>query len=166
MQRLPPLPLLPACVLSLLVLLAGCASPGSGKTLTIAVNAGVEGTALKTAAREWGELRNTRIEVVELPYANLFEKESLDLTSRTGAYDVIMLDDPWFPKLVAEGGLTPLPREPDADFLPVASRSAVIRSVLETITRCRMWATPSYFFIARICSRNISWVRRTGGNKS
>jgi multiple sugar transport system substrate-binding protein len=63
-------------------------------------------------------MRNTRIEVVELPYANLFEKESLDLASRTGAYDVIMLDDPWFPKLVADGGLTPLPREPDADFLP------------------------------------------------
>jgi len=116
---------LPACVLSLLVLLAGCASPGSDKTLTIAVNAGVEGSALKTAAREWGELRNTRIEVVELPYANLFEKESLDLASRTGAYDVIMLDDPWFPKLVADGGLTPLPREPDADFL--ASCLAVCR---------------------------------------
>src|SRR5580698_2456523 len=100
----------------LLLLLAGCSS--SQKTLTIAVNAGVEGSALKAAAQEWGELRKTRVEVVELPYANLFEKESLDLASRTGAYDVIMLDDPWFPKLVGDGGLTPLPREPDADFLP------------------------------------------------
>jgi multiple sugar transport system substrate-binding protein len=109
-----------------LVLLAGCSRPDSNKALTIAVNAGVEGSALKAAAREWGELRNTRIEVVELPYANLFEKESLDLQSRTGAYDVIMLDDPWFPKLVADGGLTPLPREPDGDFL--ASTLAVCRS--------------------------------------
>ena len=90
-----------------LVLLVGCSRPGSDKVLTIAVNAGVEGTALKTAAHEWGERHNTRIEVVELPYANLFEKESLDLQSRTGAYDVIMLDDPWFPKLVAD--LTALP---------------------------------------------------------
>ena len=106
-----------------LLLLAGC---GSNKTLTIAVNAGVEGTALKTAAREWGELRNVRIEVVELPYANLFEKESLDLTSRTGAYDVVMMDDPWFPKLAADSALTPLPRPPDADFL--ASTLAVCRN--------------------------------------
>src|ERR1700730_12013347 len=83
-------------------LLAGCSRSGSNKTLTIAVNAGVEGTALKAVAREWGEIHNTRIEVVELPYANLFEKESLDLQSRTGAYDVIMMDDPWFPKLVAD----------------------------------------------------------------
>lgn len=106
-------------------MLAGCSHSGSEKTLTVAVNAGVEGSALKAAAREWGELRSTRIEVVELPYANLFEKEALDLQSRTGAYDVIMLDDPWFPKLVADGGLAPLPREPDADFL--ASCLAVCR---------------------------------------
>jgi multiple sugar transport system substrate-binding protein len=116
-----PAPLL----LSILVLLAGCSRPGSDKTLTIAVNAGVEGSALKAAAQEWGELRGTRVDVVELPYANLFEKESLDLQSRTGAYDVIMLDDPWLPKLVADGGLTRLPREPDADFL--ASCLAVCR---------------------------------------
>lgn len=112
--------------LSLLCLvLAGCSHPGSNKVLTIAVNAGVEGSALKAAASEWGERNNTRIEVVELPYANLFEKEALDLQSRTGAYDVIMLDDPWFPKLVADGGLTSLPRKPDADFL--ASCLAVCR---------------------------------------
>jgi multiple sugar transport system substrate-binding protein len=116
---------LSTCVLSLLLVLVGCSQAGSNQTLTIAVNAGVEGSALKAAAHGWGELRDTRIEVVELPYANLFEKESLDLASRTGAYDVIMLDDPWFPKLVADGGLTPLPREPDADFL--ASCLAVCR---------------------------------------
>jgi multiple sugar transport system substrate-binding protein len=99
-------------------LLAACSRPSSEKVLTIAVNAGVEGSALKAAAQEWGELRHTRIEVVELPYANLFEKESLDLQSRTGAYDVVMLDDPWFPKLASDGGLAPLAGAPDPDFLP------------------------------------------------
>ncbi len=108
---------LPACTLSFLTFLAGCSHPASDKTLTVAVNAGVEGSALKAAAGEWGALHNTRIEVVELPYANLFEKESLDLESRTGAYDVMMLDDPWFPKLVAGGGLSAMPRAPGADFL-------------------------------------------------
>jgi multiple sugar transport system substrate-binding protein len=85
--------------------------------LTIAVNAGVEGTALKVAATEWGAAHGVHIEVVELPYANLFEKEQLDLTSRTGAYDVIMMDDPWFPKLAEGANLAPLPREPDGDFI-------------------------------------------------
>jgi multiple sugar transport system substrate-binding protein len=82
------------------------------------VNAGVEGTALKMAAHEWGVAHGVHIEVVELPYANLFEKEQLDLTSRTGAYDVIMMDDPWFPSMVQASALAPLPREPDADFIP------------------------------------------------
>ncbi len=87
------------------------------RSLTIAVNAGVEGTALKAAANEWGAAHGIRVEVVELPYANLFEKEQLDLTSRTGAYDVVMMDDPWFPKLVEGSNLAALPREPDSDFV-------------------------------------------------
>lgn len=103
-------------VLCGLVLLAAC-NRAPRRSLTIAVNAGVEGTALKTAAQEWGADRGVHVEVVELPYANLFEKEQLDLTSRTGAYDVIMLDDPWFPRLAEGGSLAPLPRAADADFL-------------------------------------------------
>ncbi len=94
-------------------LLASC-----GKTtpsLVIAVNAGVEGSALKAAAQQWAAQKGMRAEVVELPYANLFEKELLDLTSSTGAYDVVMLDDPWFPRLADH--LAPLPAEPDADFV-------------------------------------------------
>src|SRR5580700_1127935 len=104
-----------ALSLSLLVL-AGC-SP-SGPSLVVAVNAGVEGDALKAAAREWGAAHSVHAEIIDLPYANLFEKELLDLTSRTGAYDVIMMDDPWFPRLAQNGALAPLPSQtPDADFL-------------------------------------------------
>jgi multiple sugar transport system substrate-binding protein len=100
-------------------LFALCAcSRSTQKSLTIAVNAGVEGTALKQAAQEWGAGHGTHVEVVELPYSNLFEKEELDLTSRTGAYDVIMMDDPWFPLMADNGNLAELPRKPDSDFLP------------------------------------------------
>src|SRR6185436_7010942 len=73
------------------LLLAACGGTGSRPSLTIAINAGVEGDALKAAANEWAAHNSTRLEIVELPYANLFEKELLDLTSRTGAYDVIMM---------------------------------------------------------------------------
>jgi multiple sugar transport system substrate-binding protein len=102
--------------LTLCVLLASC-SRTPEKTLTVAVNAGVEGTALKLAAREWGAARGVHVEVVELPYANLFEKEQLDLTSKTGAYDVIMLDDPWFPLMLEGGAIAPLPHDLDPDFI-------------------------------------------------
>src|SRR5579885_1111102 len=111
-------------LLALAVCLFASCNRAPEKSLTIAVNAGVEGTALKTAAKEWGSAHGTRIEVVELPYANLFEKVQLDLSSRTGAYDVIMIDDPWFPRLA--DGLAALPRDPDSDFVP--SCLAVCRS--------------------------------------
>ncbi len=110
---------------TLCVCLAAC-NRTPDRSLTIAVNAGVEGTALKTAAKEWGSVHGVHIEVIELPYANLFEKEQLDLTSRTGAYDVLMLDDPWFPRMVQGENLAKLPRQPDADF--VTTCAAVCRN--------------------------------------
>jgi multiple sugar transport system substrate-binding protein len=91
-------------------------TPASGPRLVVAVNAGVEGDALKRAAAEYREVSGLRMEVVELPYANLFEKAMFDLDSRTGAYDVIMMDDPWFPRLASQGKLAPIPGA-DADFI-------------------------------------------------
>ncbi len=127
----------------------GC-SRGTERSLTIAVNAGVEGTALKTAAKEWGAARGVRVEVVELPYASLFEKEELDLTSRTGAYDVIMMDDPWFPLMADKGKLAPLPREPDSDFLPVC---------LE-VCRVESGAGRQYFALPYVGNAQLFFYRR------
>ena len=82
-----------------------CAACGgrdsTARELTIAVNSGVEGDALRAAAKDYAAERGVRVAVAEFPYANLFEKELLDLTSRTGAYDLILLDDPWFPRFTA-----------------------------------------------------------------
>src|SRR6185295_12074249 len=72
-------------------------SRGAG-TLSIAVASGVEGEALKQAARDYEAQTNTRIQIAEFPYEELFAKELVDLNAQTGAYDLIMLDDPWFPR--------------------------------------------------------------------
>ncbi len=92
----------------ILLAAAGCSRGPAGRRLVVAINAGVEGDALKEAAREYERVAGIRMETVELPYANLFEKVMLDLASRTGAYDVIMMDDPWFPRLASEDKLAPL----------------------------------------------------------
>jgi multiple sugar transport system substrate-binding protein len=138
-----------APLLLALLLLGGCSASAPGRTLTVAVNRGVEGGALKQAANEWAQLRAARIEIVELPYANLFEKEMLDLTSRTGAYDVIMLDDPWFPKLVENGNLRQLPRTPDADFLP------------SCLSVCRYpYATGAFYAVPYVGNSQLFFYRR------
>ena len=103
------------------------------KQLTLAVVSGVEGDALKQAAAAYQSQTGTTINIAEFPYSNLFEKELIDLKARTGAYDLIMLDDPWFPKFASLNvltDLTPLLQKrgksgPDDDF--VAASMALCR---------------------------------------
>ena len=109
----------------LLLLTVSCTSQPSRKQLTLAVVSGAEGEALKQAARDYEAQTGTHIEIAQFPYTNLFEKELIDLKSRTGAYDLIMLDDPWFPRFANEDlltELTPLLQKrgqtgPDSDFV-------------------------------------------------
>ena len=56
----------------LAALLAACAHPSAGPRLVVAVNAGVEGDALKRAAADYQQVSGVGMEIVELPYANLF----------------------------------------------------------------------------------------------
>ena len=115
-----------AICVSCFLLFSSCQrSIDPSKQLTLAVNSGVEGDALKQAARDYEAQTGVRINIAEFPYANLFEKELIDLNSRTGAYDLIMLDDPWFPRFATKQfltDLTPLLQKkglqgPDSDFV-------------------------------------------------
>ncbi|HXI26417.1 MAG TPA: hypothetical protein VNG71_21365, partial [Pyrinomonadaceae bacterium] len=73
------------------LLFSSCQSKRGGKSLTLAINSGVEGDALRQAAKDYEAQTGVHIDIAEFPYANLFEKELIDLNSRTGAYDLIML---------------------------------------------------------------------------
>lgn len=128
-----------AAVLVLAFCLTTCQRPANnGRTLTIAINSGVEGDALRQAAKDYEAQTGIHINIAEFPYANLFEKELIDLNARTGAYDLIMLDDPWFPKFASLSVLTdfaPLLQKrgksaPDDDF--AATSIALGRSPYQT----------------------------------
>jgi multiple sugar transport system substrate-binding protein len=128
-----------AALLRVALLFANCRQPGKGrKTLTLAINSGVEGDALKQAARDYETQTGVHINIAEFPYANLFEKELIDLNAHTGVYDLIMLDDPWFPKFASLNVLTDLTpllqsrgqKGPDDDF--VATSVALCRNPFQT----------------------------------
>jgi multiple sugar transport system substrate-binding protein len=130
-------------LIALVVLsLSACMLPGKQdtRTLTLAINSGVEGDALKQAARDYEAQTGIHINIAEFPYANLFEKELIDLNAHSGAYDLIMLDDPWFPKFASLhvlSDLTPLLQKrgrsgPDDDF--VAASLALSREPYQTGT--------------------------------
>jgi multiple sugar transport system substrate-binding protein len=113
-------------IIAIIICLTNCRQPGAGgKVLTIAINSGVEGDALRQAATDYEQRTGIHLNIAEFPYANLFEKELIDLNAHTGAYDLIMLDDPWFPKFASLDvltDLTPLLQKrgkngPDDDFV-------------------------------------------------
>ena len=125
-------------LLFLILLTLACGTSTTKQQLTLAVISGVEGEALKQAARDYESQTGVHINIAEFPYANLFEKELIDLNARTGAYDLIMLDDPWFPRFTASQflvDLTPLLQKrghtgPDEDF--VASSLALCHHPYDT----------------------------------
>ena len=124
-------------VLAFLIVLTSCTG-NHQKQLTLAVVSGVEGEALKQAASDYEKQTGIHIDIAEFPYTNLFEKELIDLKAHTGAYDLIMLDDPWFPRFAHEQvltELTPLLKKrgqsgPDSDF--VATSLALCRHPYQT----------------------------------
>ena len=127
-----------ALVLVVVLLAAVACTRRSSNHLTLAVVGGVEGEALKQAAIDYEAQTGMHIDIAQFPYANLFEKELIDLNSRTAAYDLIMMDDPWFPRFAGSQfltDLTPLLAKrghsgPDADF--VGASIAICRHPYQT----------------------------------
>jgi multiple sugar transport system substrate-binding protein len=127
-------------LLALLLFFAACTTntQSNRKQLSMAVISGVEGDALRQAALDYEAQTGTHVNVAEFPYASLFEKEMIDLNWRTGAYDLIMLDDPWFPRFARDQFLTDLTLlllkrgQPEADGDFIRTSLALCRHPYET----------------------------------
>ncbi|HVO01999.1 MAG TPA: ABC transporter substrate-binding protein [Candidatus Cybelea sp.] len=93
--------------------------------LTLAVPVGSEGDGLRAAAADYEKLKNIKVEIVQAPYANLFEKAANAGAQKTGDFDIVLMDDPWLPFFAENGYLEPLGSYfkamgtdgPDSDFL-------------------------------------------------
>ena len=71
-------------------------TPASAQKLTVAATSGALFDAIKLSGEEFTASTGVEIELVEAPYNNLFAKINTNCTTRSGAFDVIMMDDPWF----------------------------------------------------------------------
>jgi multiple sugar transport system substrate-binding protein len=99
----------------LLVAAVACGGDGGGEQasgeateLTVAAVAGTESEPLKAILPDYEKETGVQIDLVELPYTNLFEKLQTNLTSESDAYDVAFMDDPWLPAFAGGGFLVPL----------------------------------------------------------
>ena len=97
----------------------------SWAAITVAVPSSSEGEGLRAAAADYAKLKGTKVEIVQAPYDDLFEKAANAGRTKSGVFDIILMDDPWIP-FFAENGhledLTPYFKQagltgPDNDFL-------------------------------------------------
>jgi multiple sugar transport system substrate-binding protein len=90
-----------------LVLPTSLAQPD--EELVIAGRDGVFGEAMELATRWFTEEHpSVRIELLKLPYAGLYENLVISLRERSGAFDVVMIDDTWAPEFMGAGWLVDL----------------------------------------------------------
>jgi len=80
--------------------------PLSGQSITVTMSEGSSITPL--LAEKYSEMTGLEITLVGLPYGQLYEKQLLNLSQGTDAYDAVILDDPWWPQFAGSGWLTPL----------------------------------------------------------
>ncbi len=98
-----------AAVTSVLVL--GACNTGGGasaKQLTIAAVKGVEDAGLKAVAPLYEQKTGVKLNFVELPYSDLYDKLVTTFKANDATYDLVMLDDPWMPKFGTDGSLQDL----------------------------------------------------------
>ncbi|MPZ11426.1 MAG: extracellular solute-binding protein [Kiloniellaceae bacterium] len=108
--------------------LAGALVCGAGaaqaEKLVIAGRDGDYGQALKLAVEKYkAENPGLEVEQLELTGGGLLEKVTIAMREKAGAYDVIMLDDPWAVEFMAKGWLADLDRlggGVDEDFVKPA----------------------------------------------
>ncbi len=112
-----------ALAVSALPIGAQGALPAKPAKLTMAVVAGGETKGLKAILPIWEKEKGVKVELVEFPYPQLYEKLVTTFQANAGTYDLLIADDPWMPKFGAEGWLTPLDSEfgykRDSDIFPV-----------------------------------------------
>ena len=82
-----------------------------GERLVIAGRDGVYGEGLGRMVELYREANpDVSIELLQLPYDNLYEKLVIGMREGAGAYDVVILDDTWAPEFMAQGWLADLER--------------------------------------------------------
>lgn len=105
-----------------IIILAGCQTQAQkSDKLVVAARGGSHVTAMEAVKEAFEQEHKVEIEILGLEAADLKQKVSLDAKNSSGAYDLIMADDPWMPEFGEAGifaNLSELGVEADPDFEP------------------------------------------------
>ncbi|MBB5445511.1 MULTISPECIES: ABC transporter substrate-binding protein [unclassified Paraburkholderia] len=162
---------------SVAVALSVVALAADAADLVIAGRGDIYGQGLAQAVAGYRKLHpDTDIELLKLPNNNLYQKLKLSMRERTGAYDLVMMDDTWTPEFIANGWLKPL-SEALADADMVQSTVALGRApsgglyALPIVGNVEMFAYRKDLLASRGLQPPHSWddvlkiARTTGADK-
>src|SRR5262245_62715911 len=93
-----------AMAVALLVVLAivpAAESPvaAQGKTITLSMLAGYKEDVLRANLPEFEKKTGIKVVVDAAPFGDLYKKQLLSLSTGSGRYDVLFMDEPWVPPL-------------------------------------------------------------------
>lgn len=81
----------------------------AGTTITVTAEAGLQAMLDKTyTGPEWERLTGVKVNVVELPFEEIYPKTILERQAGTGAYDAVLMSPAWLADMVANGAVEPL----------------------------------------------------------
>lgn len=109
----------------IMIILVGCQTQGQAQQsdkpdkLVVAARGGSHVTAMEAVKKAFEQEHQVEIEILGLEAADLKQKVSLDAKNSSGAYDLIMADDPWMPEFSEAGifaNLSEMGVEADPDF--------------------------------------------------
>ena len=88
----------------------GAASGESGEDVTItwATIAGFYTDWAEVLADEFAAETGVNVEIIQVDYAQLYEKQVIEMVGGTGAYDIVTYDTGWKPEFINAGWLAPL----------------------------------------------------------
>ena len=64
--------------------------------------------SMRDLANEWGSKTGAKVNIDAIPYENMHEKQVLEMSSQTGAYDIVYVHPSWFGEYVDAGYLLPI----------------------------------------------------------
>jgi multiple sugar transport system substrate-binding protein len=105
------------------VVATGISGACAAKPLRVAINAGDEGDAIRDAYKQCNTQANPA-ELIPFAYPALREQLISSLSRNQYRFDVVMIDDPWFPQLAS--GLQPLNNVPDSLLDDVVGKSLAL----------------------------------------
>ena len=100
-----------ALLAAAVLVVTACSSGGGGgkpERLVIAAVQGDEDAGLKAIAPEYEKKTGIKLEIVEAPYPQLYEKLVNAFKANDATYDLVMIDDPWMPKFGTDGSFQDL----------------------------------------------------------